>query len=321
VLTHGSILAYQTFFEQREKRRVKSVFSRIVSPNVVHELLQAKTLSLGGARREVTVFFADVRGFTELTDVSQEKVAEYVRQQGLTGDAAEACFAEQARETLATVNLFLARVADMVMKHDGTLDKYIGDCVMAFWGAPTASPRHATACVRAAIDAQRAVFELNQERAASNQQIEEENRRRLAAGSPPLPLHALLHLGTGINTGLVTVGLMGSDQHILNYTVFGREVNLASRLETVSGRGRIVISEATYQHLVRDDAALAKTCVPLPPVTVKGIRAAVNIYEVPWQLPGQLPGGGATPPAAPSAPVPGGTAASTIAGSTGASSS
>jgi class 3 adenylate cyclase len=74
-------------------------------------------------------------------------------------------------------------------------------------------------------------------------------------------------LGTGINTGVVTVGLMGSDQHILNYTVFGREVNLASRLEAVSGRGRIVISEATYQCLLRTAPALAQTCMSLPPVS------------------------------------------------------
>lgn len=290
-LTHGAVVAYQAFFEQQEKRRVKSVFSKIVSPNVVNELLQAETLSLGGARREVTVFFADVRGFTELTDMGQERAAEYVRAHHLAGDAAEVCYAEQARETLATVNLYLAVVADMVKKYDGTLDKYIGDCVMAFWGAPTAAPRHAAACVRAAIEAQRAVAALNQRRAAENERLEQENSKRAATAQPPLPLHALLQLGTGINTGIVTVGLMGSDQHILNYTVFGREVNLASRLETVSGRGRIVISEATYQHLLRDDPALAQTCVSLPPVTVKGIRAAVNIYEVPWRPPGEAPAG------------------------------
>lgn len=285
-LTHGGMLGYQAVFEGREKRRVKEVFSKIVSPGVVRELLQAEKLALGGARREVTVFFADVRGFTELTDASQEQAAEYVRQQGLTGEAAEACYAQQARETLAAVNLYLTTVADQVKKHDGTLDKYIGDCVMAFWGAPTAHPHHAAACVRAAMDAQRAIFELNARRAAENQQIEAENKRRAAAGQPLLPLHALLQLGTGINTGFVTVGLMGSDRHLLNYTVFGREVNLASRLEGVSGRGRIVISEATYRHLVRDDPELAACCRPLPPVTVKGIRAPVVIYEVLWQQTG-----------------------------------
>ena len=76
---------------------------------------------------------------------------------------------------------------------------------------------------------------------------------------------------------------MGSDAHLVNYTVFGREVNLASRLESVSGRGRIVISEATYRGLQRDDPVLASICVALPAVTVKGIRTAVNIYEVPWR--------------------------------------
>ncbi len=285
LLTHGCLLAHQAFFEQREKRRVKAVFSKIVSPNVVNELLRAKHLSLGGARREITVLFADVRGFTEFTDVSQEKVEEYVRQHDLTGEAAEACYAKQAGETLATVNLYLAQVADMVIKHDGTLDKYIGDCVMAFWGAPAPAPQHALNCVRAAVDAQRAIFELNQRRAEENKVIEAENVRRNAGGQTLLPLRPQLQLGTGINTGVVTVGLMGSEQHLRNYTVFGREVNLASRLEGVSGRGRVVISEATYRHLLRDDPVLARTCVPLSPVTVKGIRGAVNIYDVPWRLP------------------------------------
>ena len=87
---------------------------------------------------------------------------------------------------------------------------------------------------------------------------------RLSAGLPPLPQLTALQLGTGINTGLVTVGLMGSDAHILNYTVFGREVNLASRLESVSGSGRIIISDTTYKHLLRDDPALAATCIECP---------------------------------------------------------
>jgi class 3 adenylate cyclase len=76
---------------------------------------------------------------------------------------------------------------------------------------------------------------------------------------------------------------MGSDAHILNYTIFGREVNLASRLEGVSGSARIIISKTTYDHLLRDDPALAALCIELPPVTVKGIRDAVKIYEVSWE--------------------------------------
>lgn len=282
LVEHGLLVTYRVVFEQREQRRVKSVFARVVSPNVASELLGMERLALGGARRDVTVLFADVRGFTELTDTSHENVVAYVREHQLAGEAAELCFDEAARETLNTVNLYLARVADSVKQHNGTLDKYIGDCVMAFWGAPTPNPRHAVACVRSAIDAQRAIHELNQRRTEQNRLLQQENQARISAGLPPKPLHATLALGTGINSGPVTVGLMGSDAHIYNYTVFGREVNLASRLETVSGRGRIVISEATYQSLQRDDPPLAATCIELPPATVKGFRTAIKNYEVPW---------------------------------------
>jgi len=279
----SSLTAWRVVFEQMERRRVKSVFSKIVSPNVVNELLQAETLSLGGARREVSVFFADVRGFTAFTDASHEQATEHIRARGLEGPAAKEYVDQLAHEALDTVNLYLARVADMVKRHDGTLDKYIGDCVMAFWGAPTPNPRHASACVRAAIDAQRAVEMLNQERMAENRRIDEENARAASTGLPIRPLLPLLALGTGINSGPVTVGLMGSDSHILNYTVFGREVNVASRLEGVSGRGRIIISEATFMRLQHDDPSLAAVCVALPPVDVKGIREAVRIYQVAWQ--------------------------------------
>jgi class 3 adenylate cyclase/CHASE2 domain-containing sensor protein len=289
LMTHVCLVTWRVVFEQAERRRVKSIFSKIVSPKIVNELLSAETLSLGGARREVTVFFADVRGFTELTDTSQERVAEWVRRNNLAGPAAESCYDEQARETLDTVNLYLGLVADTVIKQDGTLDKFIGDCVMAFWGAPTPNPSHALACVRAAIEAQRAVYQLNQQRSAENKKRELENLARISAGLPPKPTLAVLLLGSGINTGMATVGLMGSAAEMQNYTVFGREVNLASRLENASGRGRIFIGQTTYEHLLRDDPALAATCVELPLRELKGFRAAVKAYEVPWRLPGAAP--------------------------------
>ncbi|MGA2240623.1 MAG: adenylate/guanylate cyclase domain-containing protein [Verrucomicrobiota bacterium] len=282
---HLSLVTYRVVFEEREQRRVKSVFSKIVSPDVMNELLGAEKLSLGGARREVTIFFADVRGFTTLTDEMQQGVADFIREHKLDAALAEQCIEESAQETLETVNLYLTTVADAVKKYGGTLDKYIGDCVMAFWGAPTPNERHASDCVRAAIDAQRAIRDLNVRRTALNAAREIENRARLSASLPPRPPLRELQLGTGINTGLATVGLMGSDAHILNYTVFGREVNLASRLENVSGSGRIIISDTTYNHLLREDPALASTCIEMFPVTVKGIRDAVRIYEVPWQTP------------------------------------
>jgi class 3 adenylate cyclase len=99
----------------------------------------------------------------------------------------------------------------------------------------------------------------------------------------PLPLLLLLSLGTGINTGTTTVGLMGSDAHIVNYTVFGREVNLASRLEGVSGRSRIIIGEGTFRDLERLAPEVAQRCRALDPVTVKGFQQAVKVYEVDWQ--------------------------------------
>ena len=168
-LEHVSLVTYRVVFEEREQRRVKSVFSKIVSPDVVNELLQAEKLSLGGARREVTVFFADVRGFTTLHRRNAgARVANSSAAQQLDSGSGGKIFDESARETLETVNLYLATVADAVKNHGGTLDKYIGDCVMAFWNAPIANEKHALACVRAAIEAQRAIHELNQKRLAEN---------------------------------------------------------------------------------------------------------------------------------------------------------
>jgi class 3 adenylate cyclase/CHASE2 domain-containing sensor protein len=280
---HGTLLVHLVVFEEQDKRRVKSIFAKMVSPNIVNELLEAKSLSLVGANREVTIFFADIRGFTAFTDQAQEQIAQFIREHPMAAAIAEKHVEESARETLETVNLYLTTVAEAVKRHDGTLDKYIGDCVMAYWNAPTANEQHALDCVLTAIDAQRAIWNLNEQRLAQNPARELENQARLAAGLPPKPMHVALQLGSGVNSGPVTAGLMGSDKDGLNYTVFGREVNLASRLEGVSGSGRIIISEATFLHLKRHAPDLAATCVELPPEKVKGFRDAVRIYEVPWR--------------------------------------
>ena len=173
--------------------------------------------------------------------------------------------------------------AACIKRHGGTLDKYIGDCVMAFWGAPVSNARHAVSCVRAIIDIQREIFELNQQRREENARREEANMQRAFRGEAPQPLLDVLTLGSGVNTGMMTVGLMGSDAHLVNYTVFGREVNLASRLESASGRSRILIGEQTFLALLRDDPALAATCIEQPPMNLKGFRDAVRAYEVPWR--------------------------------------
>lgn len=283
ILMHVALVTYQSIFEQREKRRVKGVFAKLVSPNVVNQLLQRDEIHLGGKRERITVFFADVRGFTTLTDTNQARADKYVHDHQLTGPAAEAHYDQIAAETLQTVNLYLAAIADQIKKHNGTLDKYIGDCVMAFWGAPTPDERHAVNCVRAAIDAQIAMHQINLGRKQENDRLEIENARRAAAGEELLPLLPLLALGTGINTGTAVVGMMGSEAHIINYTIFGREVNLASRLEGVSGHSRIIIGESTLRDLERFEPELGRVCVELDPVKVKGIASEVRIWEVPWR--------------------------------------
>jgi class 3 adenylate cyclase/CHASE2 domain-containing sensor protein len=282
VTVHMALVTYRVAVEQKERRRIRSIFSKIVSPNVVNELLQADALALAGVRREITVFFSDVRGFTEMTDESHARAEEHVKAHRLSVTAAEAYFDEQAHEILQTVNLYLGTIADVVKKSEGTLDKYIGDCVMAFWGAPTPNEKHAVSCVRAAIEAQRALDLLNTERAVENARRERENKERASQALPPLPPLKVLTMGAGINTGIVTLGLMGSERHVYNYTVFGRDVNLAARLEGLSGRGRILIGEATYRALLRDDPSLAGNCRELEPAAVKGFRTPVRVYEVPW---------------------------------------
>lgn len=290
VLPHFALVSYRVVVEQREQRRVRGIFSKIVSPDVVQELLSVEKLAaLSGARRTITVFFADVRGFTEFTDSTQQAAEEYVRNNNLPPERSRVYYDQTAAEQLQTVNLYLATIADTIKQHRGTLDKYMGDCVMAFWGAPTPNERHAVDCVHAAIDAQRGLHALNLERAKENERRTRENLARAQSGEPPYPMLAQLSLGTGINTGSATVGLMGSDATILNYTVFGREVNLASRLEGASGRGRILISEATYLDLQRLEPALAAACVTLPPITPKGFRQPIKIFEVPWRLPETAP--------------------------------
>jgi adenylate cyclase len=283
LLNHVALVTYQSVFEQREKRRVREMFAKLVSPDVVTQLLQRDEISMVGKREKISVFFSDVRGFTKLTDVNQARAEQYVSEHHLTGAAAEEVFDREAKDTLKTVNLYLAAIADQIMKHNGTLDKYIGDCVMAFWGAPIPNERHAVACVKAAVDAQIAMHLINLDRKAENTRREAENLQRAAAGQELLPLLPLLALGTGINTGTAIVGMMGSEANILNYTIFGRVVNLASRLEGVSGHSRIIIGEATFRDLEKYDLELGALCIEHPPVKVKGILDEVRIWEVPWK--------------------------------------
>ncbi|HIL68480.1 MAG TPA: adenylate/guanylate cyclase domain-containing protein [Verrucomicrobia bacterium] len=283
LLMYVSLASYRMAVEQFERRRVKSIFSKIISPSVVNELLKGDNRFLNGIRREITVIFADIRGFTEMTDHFEVHADQVMEDFELNAEDAAKYQESQAAKVLDTVNTYLAGISDQVIEFEGTMDKYIGDCVMAFWGAPLDNPNHAIDAVRASIEGQRAIFRVNEARREQNTARERINQDRELEGKRPLPMLSLMEIGIGVNSGPATVGLMGSENGMRNYTVFGREVNLAARLESISGKSRILIGERTYQLLKQQDLTLAESCIPLEPVQVKGIRGSIQTFEVPWR--------------------------------------
>ena len=228
-----SIQVFKYFTEEKKKRELKSTFSKYVSPAVVDELLKdAKNLQLGGRRERITAFFSDVRGFTTIS----EKLA--------------------PEELSRVLNLYLTPMTELVFKNQGTLDKYMGDAVMAFFGAPVKDVKHAHHACRCALQSLEKLSEL--------QRVFKEKN---------LPM---IDIGIGINTGDMSVGNMGSNI-VQNYTIMGDAVNLASRLEGINKEygTRIVISEFTYQEV--KDAFLARE---IDRVRVKGKLEPVRIYEL-----------------------------------------
>ncbi len=283
LVTYASLLGFRLFAERQQR----ASFGRAVSANVFQQLLRAPASVRANTRQAVTVYFADLRGFTRFVEASHARALARVREARLPGPEAAALLEAEAGEGLATVNLYVGCIADVVKAHDGTLDKYIGDCVMSFWGAPIADERHAVGCVRAAVAVHRAVQRLNEGRAAVNRERELENERRRTTGQPLLELLPVLSLGSALNSGVVTVGFMGSAAHMSNYTVFGREVNIASRLEKLTGADLIFITEATRQELARHDPDLARACLRRGPMMLEGVQEPVEVFEVPWQEPTQ----------------------------------
>src|SRR6202040_2750582 len=183
------------FREQLDRRRIRSAFGQYLSPTLVERLAKSsKELVLGGEDRMMTVLFSDVRGFTTISESYKDNP------QGLT----------------ALMNRFLTPVTNAIIARNGTIDKYMGDAVMAFWNAPLDDAAQETDACNAALDMLEHVDALNQER----------EREASAANIPFVPIL----MGIGINTGRCTVGNMGSDLRF-QYTVMGDTVNLASRLE------------------------------------------------------------------------------------------
>ena len=280
------MVAFRLVLERHHRHRVKSLFGKIVSPNIIELLLEQPQASWEPSRRMMTVFFADIRGFTGFTDRSRAEAETRVEKLGLAGDKAGKELDKAAAETMETINLYLSAVVESVKKHDGTLDKYIGDSVMAFWGAPLPNEHHAAAAVRAAVDAQRAVARLNASRAAENQRREHANSDRVQCGEYPLPSLELLKIAVGVNTGMMTVGFMGSQDHLSNFTAFGREVNVASRLQGLAGPGVIMVGELTGHEAKRQDPSLASILATQSLISIKGIAQPVAAFRVVWATPG-----------------------------------
>ena len=232
-----TITSYKYFTEEKQKRGIKKAFQHYVSATVVDEMLQrADTLKLGGERKHLTVLFSDIRGFTPISEKMSPEAL------------------------VAFLNEYLTEMTDIVMKHGGTVDKYMGDAIMAFYGAPVALEEHASQACQTAVDMILRLRQLG---------VDWEAR-----GLPPI------QVGVGINTGDMNVGNMGSRERF-DYTVMGDHVNLASRLEGLNKYygTSIIISEYTYNTCTacREQSWTVRE---LDTVRVKGRNEPVTIYEL-----------------------------------------
>lgn len=226
---------------EAEKAQVRGAFSQYLSPALVEQLAKDPSrLKLGGETREMTFLFCDVRGFTAISEQFKGNP------QGLT----------------SLINRFLTPMTNIILETGGTIDKYMGDCIMAFWNAPLDVPNHANQACGTALQMHHELEFLNRDLKA---EAERDNR-------PFFPLK----FGIGLNTGVCVVGNMGSEQRF-DYSVLGDSVNLASRLESASKNygANVVIGEETYGQ-VKDDYALLE----LDLIAVKGKQEAVRIYSL-----------------------------------------
>ena len=229
LLTFLAIVTYRVVTEEKDKRRIKSMFGKYVNPAVVDQIL-ANPPELGGVDKEVTVYFSDVRGFTTLS--------ENMTPQALVNH----------------LNEYLTAMTNVILEELGTLDKYEGDAIMCFWGAPVPQEDHAFRACRCAVKQMEALTKLNE----------------------AWPPEKRINIGIGINSGIVTVGNMGSLGR-MDYTVMGDNVNLAARLEATNKTYMTnrLISEQTYG-LVKEKV----TARELDNIRVKGKNKPVVIYEL-----------------------------------------
>ncbi|HEO64823.1 MAG TPA: adenylate/guanylate cyclase domain-containing protein, partial [Spirochaetes bacterium] len=231
ITTFIGLMIYKLVTEEKEKRKIKGMFSKYVSPDLVHQLINtSKKLELGGEGRTLTVLFSDIRGFTKLSE-------------GLDPQA-----------LVSHLNEYYTEMTRILQEFKGTLDKYIGDAIMAFWGAPLDIPNHALLACKASLEMMEQLDKMN-------------------ANWPP-ELH--INIGIGLNSGNMIVGNMGSVNR-MDYTIMGDNVNLGSRVEGVNKMytTEIIITEYTYE-MVKDMVI----CRELDLIRVKGKEKPVKIYEL-----------------------------------------
>ncbi len=227
------VLRVQNIFNRtRDKALLLATFEKYVAPEVVTEMLErGYRLELYGEKKPIVVLFCDIRGFTEFSE------------------------ARDPREVVGVLNEIMTIVTEIVMAHRGTLDKFLGDGAMAFFGAPIAYGDEALRAVRASVALLRRLAAWNQGREARDR----------------------IQLGIGIHAGEAVVGNIGSAAR-LSYTAIGSCVNVAARLVGVAGAGEILLSRE-----VRDGAQPTVSCDELTPVVLKGIKGLFPIFSVPWQ--------------------------------------
>jgi adenylate cyclase len=233
IVAFAGVVLERRIASERQKRELRLAFSHYVSSSVVDSILQNPTkLQLGGVRKNMTVLFSDVRGFTTISE-------------GL-----------KPEELVHLMNTYLTRMTDIVFKHEGVLDKYIGDAVMAFWNAPFDQDDHAKRAVDTALEMLHELHKMNQEKLFGDFELK---------------------IGVGINTGDMVVGNMGSHNRF-DYTVIGDSVNLGSRMEGLTKQYGIalLISESTKNELPDDEYLIR----PIDLVAVKGKNKPVKMFEV-----------------------------------------
>ncbi len=237
LITFTAVYAYRFVVEDKQRRWIQHAFRHYLAPSLVDRLAEdPSVLELGGVRRDVTVFFSDLAGFTTFSETMKDR----------------------PEQLLAILNRYLTVVSDTIESNGGYIDKFIGDAVMAIWGAPLSDASAERRAVDAALDCQAALVRFNAE---------------LAGDLPDVPA---LHTRMGINTGVAVVGNMGSRTR-LNYTVAGDTVNLAARLEGANKvyGSLILVGETTAAALPRD---YVMRCVDY--LAVKGRHEPLRVFEV-----------------------------------------